>query len=126
MKIKSITWFSVCTFMLIMGVQYACIRYALHSLKEETDITLNESFKSAFGQTVNEQLNKLPYADRTLTHIGYAYIDSLGKNSFDRFSIIQKQFIIDQQTSTILQDRYGMPEISMDSLLNNLEKELSS
>ena len=119
MKVKIAVWLSVCVLLLIMAVQYACMRYAYDALKEKTLVTLDGSFKKAFGRVVDDQINNLPYPDGTVTHYLYYPIDSTHTYEMEDYS-----FYISQQSSAILQDYYHLPEISLDSLRQRLEKEL--
>ena len=107
MKIKTTVWLSVCA--LIVLFQGAGAWYAYRALAEKTDKTLKAGFRKAFDTVVDEQLNALPFPDGTVTHTLLADPAYLQDEEF-------YSFYTSQQTSAILQDAYGQPEISLDSL----------
>ena len=115
MKIKTTVWLSVCA--LIVLFQGAGAWYAYRALAEKTDKTLKTGFRKAFDLIVDEQLNALPFPDGTVTHTLLADPAYLQDEEF-------YSFYTSQQTSAILQDAYGQPEISLDSLRLKLENEL--
>ena len=115
MRIKTIIWLAVCA--LIVVFQGAGAWYAYRSLEKKTGIALKASFRKAFDLMVDEQLNALPFPDGTVTHTLLADPAYLQDEEF-------YSFYTSQQTSAILQDAYGCPEISLDSLRLKLENEL--
>ena len=117
MKTKTIILLSVCA--LVILFQGIGAGYAYHSLKEKAGVALKAAFRKAFDTLVDEQVNALPYPDGTVTHLIYTPVDSLYRQDEELFS-----FYTSQQTSTILQDAYGQPEMSLDSLRRRLESEL--
>ena len=117
MKTKTIILLSVCA--LVILFQGVGAGYAYHTLKEKADVALKASFRKAFDTMVDEQVNALPYPDGTVTHLIYTPADSIYQQDEELFS-----FYTSQQTSAILQDVYGQPEMSLDSLRLRLESEL--
>ena len=117
MKTKTIILLSVCA--LVILFQGLGAGYAYHSQKEKADEALKAAFRKAFDTLVDEQVNALPYPDGTVTHLIYTPADSLYIQDEELFS-----FYTSQQTSAILQDVYGQPEMSLDSLQRRLESEL--
>lgn len=113
MKAKHIVLLSVCTLLLLALFQALGTAYAYRSRMHETEATLASVFKNAFMLTVDAQVNRLPYPEGTITHLVYVP-DSLHQNDEDR------QLYFAEQTSTIMQDAYGQPEISLDSLRRQL------
>lgn len=109
MKIKHIVLLSVCTFLLLALFQAAGMSYAYRSQMQKTEATLASAFKNAFTLTTDAQVNRLPYPEGTVTHMVYAP-DSLHLEDEDRLLYYA------EQTSVVLQDAYGQPEISLDSL----------
>lgn len=109
MKVKHILGLSFYTLLLIILFQQAGMWFAYHNQMQKAEAVLSSSFKEAFVLVTDAQENRLPYAEGTVTHMVYAP-DSLHLNDEDR------QFYYAEQTSTILQDAYGQPEISLDSL----------
>ena len=119
MKVRNIIRLSVCTLLLIILFQAAGAGYAYHALKEKTDVALKAAFRKAFDFLVDEQVNALPYPDGTVTHLIYTPTDSIYLQNEELYS-----FYTSQQTSAILQDAYSQPELSLDALRLELEKEL--
>lgn len=119
MKYRNLLRLSIGTLLLIAIVQGIGVGIAYNSLRERTEKTLNECFKKAFNRVVDDQINNLPYPDGTVTHFLYYPVDST-----HTYEIEDNAFYISQQSSSILQDYYGLPEISLDSLKLRLEKEL--
>ena len=117
MKTKTIILLSVCA--LVILFQGLGAGYAYHSQKKKADEALKAAFRKAFDTLVDEQVNALPYPDGTVTHLIYTPADSLYIQDEELFS-----FYTSQQTSAILQDVYGQPEMSLDSLQQRLESEL--
>lgn len=109
MKVKHIALLSVCVFLLLAFLQATGISYAYRSQMRKTAATLASTFKSAFTLTIDAQVNSLPYPEGTVTHMVYAP-DSLHLDSEGRLLHYA------EQTSVVLQDAYGQPEISLDSL----------
>lgn len=109
MNVKHILGLSFCTLLLIILFQQAGVWFAYHSQMQKAEAVLAASFKETFILVTDAQVNRLPYAEGTLTHMVYAP-DSLHLNDEDR------QFYYAEQTSTILQDGYGLPETSLDSI----------
>ena len=119
MKVRNIIRLSVCTLLLIILFQAAGAGYAYHALKEKTDVALKAAFRKAFDFLVDEQVNALPYPDGTVTHLIYTPTDSIYLQNEELYS-----FYTSQQTSAILQDAYSQPELSLEALRLELEKEL--
>lgn len=109
MNVKHILGLSFCTLLLIILFQQAGVWFAYHTQMQKTEAVLASSFKETFILVTDAQVNRLPYAEGTLTHMVYAP-DSLRLNDEDR------QFYYAEQTSVVLQDGYGLPETSLDSI----------
>lgn len=109
MKVKNILYLSVCALLLTSIFQRAGVWFAYRSQMQKADATLDACFKEAFTLATDAQINRLPYPEGTVTHMVYAP-DSLQLNIEDR------QLYYAEQTSAVLQDGYGLPETSLDSL----------
>lgn len=109
MNVKHILGLSFCTLLLIILFQQAGVWFAYHSQMQKAEAVLASSFKETIILVTDAQVNRLPYAEGTLTHMVYAP-DSLHLNDEDR------QFYYAEQTSMVLQDGYGLPETSLDSI----------
>lgn len=118
MKVKHITCLSVCALLLLTFFQTMGMTYAYRSQMRKTEKTLASCFKESFCQAVDKQINSLPYPDWTVTHVTYIPY-ALKLEDEDKFLYIH------QQTSAVLQDWYGLPETSIDSLRSILQQTLS-
>ena len=114
MKVKHILSLSVCSLLLLALLQVLCMAYAYRNRMQETQATLASVFKSAFVLTADAQVNRLPYPEGTMTHLVYVP-DSLRLSDEDR------QLHYAEQTSAVMQDAYGQPPLSADSLRRTLE-----
>lgn len=119
MKLKNIVILSVIAMVLISAVQQAYIGYRLGAFRSKTEATLDACFQKAFDRAVDEQVNSLPLPEGTVTHLIYIPVTPGETPPEEVFS-----FYTSQQTSAILQDVYGVPEVSPDTLLKSLKKEL--
>lgn len=119
MNVKHILGLSFCTLLLIILFQQTSVWFAYHSQMQKAEAVLAASFKETFILVTDAQVNRLPYAEGTLTHMVYAP-DSLHLSDEDR------QFYYAEQTSTILQDGYGLPETSLDSIRLTLGRMLEN
>lgn len=113
MKAKYVIILSVCALLLLAVLQALGTAYAYRSQMRQTEATLATVFKNAFILTVDAQVNRLPYPEGTITHLVYAP-DSLHLNDEDR------QLHYAEQTSVVMQEGYGQPEIALDSLCRQL------
>ena len=95
MNVKHILGLSFCTLLLIILFQQAGVWFAYHTQMQKTEAVLASSFKETFILVTDAQVNRLPYAEGTLTHMVYAP-DSLRLNDEDR------QFYYAEQTSVVL------------------------
>lgn len=109
MKVKGILYLSFCALLLISLFQRAGVWFAYRNQMQKAEATLAACFKETFILVTDAQVNRLPYPEGTVTHIVYAP-DSLHLDAEGR------QLHYAEQTSTVLQDGYGLPETSLDSL----------
>lgn len=109
MKVRNILYLSFCALLLISIFQRAGVWFAYRNQMQKAQATLDACFKEAFTLVTDAQVNRLPYPEGTVTHMVYAP-DSLHLDAEDR------QLYYAEQTSAVLQDGYGQPETSLDSL----------
>ena len=109
MKVRNVLLLSFLALLLISLFQRAGVWFAYRNYMQKAEATLAACFKETFTLVTDAQVNRLPYPEGTVTHIVYAP-DSLHLDIEDR------QLYYAEQTSAVLQDGYGLPETSLDSL----------
>lgn len=109
MKVRNVLLLSFLALLLISLFQRAGVWFAYRNQMQKAEATLAACFKETFTLVTDAQVNRLPYPEGTVTHIVYAP-DSLHLDIEDR------QLHYAEQTSAVLQDGYGLPETSLDSL----------
>lgn len=109
MKVRNVLLLSFLALLLISLFQRAGVWFAYRNQMQKAEATLAACFKETFTLVTDAQVNRLPYPEGTVTHIVYAP-DSLHLDIEDR------QLYYAEQTSAVLQDGYGLPETSLDSL----------
>ena len=116
MKLRSLYIVSIIGLFLVVVIQLGGMIYAYDSYKNEAKRTLNECFRQAFIETVDNQVNNLPFPDNTIPC--YSYIRRDEKMSYDELV-----FLGYQQVASFLEDAYHV-EIPLDEMEKVLEKKL--
>lgn len=116
MKLRSLYILSIIGLFLVVVIQLGGMIYAYDSYKNEAKRTLNECFRQAFIETVDNQVNNLPFPDNTIPC--YSYIRRDEKMSYDELV-----FLGYQQVASFLEDAYHV-EIPLDEMEKVLEKKL--
>lgn len=116
MKLRSLYILSIVGLFLVVVIQLGGMIYAYDSYKKEARRTLNECFRQAFIETVDNQINKLPFPDYTIPF--YSYIPKDEKRPYD-----ERVFLGYQQAASFLQDVYKVT-IPLDEMERVLEKKL--
>ena len=121
MKLKSVVTLSVGALLLMAGVQVICTLYAYRSVAAQAEEALDKSFVRAFRYTVMDKRERSlsHYPDGTILYFQCVPPDSSYAVDNEKYT-----FYVAQQESAVLQDYYGLPEISLDTLCMNLENEL--
>lgn len=119
MKQKYLIRLSICTLVLIFILHLMCEWHIGIIWTMRLDM-LDRVLKEKLSQAIQTQVNRLPYPDGTIVNLFSVPIDSLYQ-----FKEMEKfRFEGAQQTSAVLQNWYGMPEISLDTLKAEMEQEL--
>lgn len=116
MKLRSLYILSLAGLFLVVVIQLGGMIYAYGSYKKEAERTLNECFRQAFIETVDNQINNLPFPDYTIPF--YSYIPKDESRPMD-----EEVFLGYQQAASFLQDVYQVT-IPLDEMERVLEKKL--
>ena len=116
MKLRSLYILSIIGLFLVVVIQLGGMIYAYDSYKNEAKRTLNECFRQAFIETVDNRVNNLPFPDYTVPF--YSYIRRDEKMPYD-----EMVFLGYQQVASFLEDVYHV-EIPLDEMEKVLEKKL--
>lgn len=116
MKLRSLYILSIVGLLLVVLIQLGGMMYAYGNYKKEARRTLNECFRLAFIETVDNQINKLPFPDYTIPF--YTYIPRDANRPFD-----EEIFLGYQQSAAFLQEVYHV-EIPLDEMAEVLKKKL--
>lgn len=116
MKLRSLYMLSLAGLFLVVVIQLGGMIYAYGSYKKEAERTLNECFRQAFIETVDNQINNLPFPDYTIPF--YSYIPKDENRPMD-----EEVFLGYQQAASFLQDVYQVT-IPLDEMERVLEKKL--
>lgn len=116
MKLRSLYILSIVGLFLVVVIQLGGMMYAYDNYKKEARRTLNECFRQAFIETVDNQINNLPFPDYTIPF--YSYIPRDAKRPYD-----ERVFLEYQQAASFLQDVYQVT-IPLDEMERTLEKKL--
>ena len=99
MKLRSLYILSIVGLFLVVVIQLGGMMYAYDSYKKEAKRTLDECFRQAFIETVDNQINNLPFPDYTIPF--YSYIPKDENRPMDN-----EVFLGYQQAASFLQDVY--------------------
>lgn len=77
MKLRSLYILSIVGLLLVIVVQIGGMMYAYDSTKKEAERALNECFRLAFIETVDNEINNLPFPDMTIPFYSYLSKDSI-------------------------------------------------
>lgn len=116
MKLRSLYILSIVGLFLVVVIQLGGMMYAYDSYKKEAKRTLDECFRQAFIETVDNQINNLPFPDYTIPF--YSYIPKDENRPMD-----DEVFLGYQQAASFLQDVYQVT-IPLDEMERTLEKKL--
>lgn len=116
MKLRSLHILSIVGLLLVIIVQAGGMMYAYDNNKKEAERTLNECFRLAFIETVDNQINKLPLPDYTIPFYSYIPQDSI--SSYD-----DEAFLGYQQAASFLEEVYDVT-IPLDEMARVVEKKL--
>lgn len=99
MKLRSLYILSIVGLLLVIVVQIGGMMYAYDNTKKEAERALNECFRLAFIETVDNEINNLPFPDMTIPFYSYLSKDSI--RSFE-----DEMFLNYQQAASFLEDVY--------------------
>lgn len=99
MKLRSLYILSIVGLLLVIVVQIGGMMYAYDNTKKEAERALNECFRLAFIETVDNEINNLPFPDMTIPFYLYLSKDSI--RSFE-----DEMFLNYQQAASFLEDVY--------------------
>ena len=116
MKVRSIYLYSIVGLLLIVLVQMGGMWYAYRNNQKEVERSLNECFRMAFIETVDNQINQLPFPDGTIPFYTYTL-----KEKKIRFE--DRVFMGYQQSATFLKDEY-QKDIPLSEMTSVLKKKL--
>lgn len=116
MKLRSLYILSIIGLLLVVIVQVGGMIYAYDHNKKEAKRTLNECFRLAFIETVDNQINNLPFPDYTIPF--YTYIPRDSVRPYD-----DEAFLSYQQAASFLEDVYHVT-IPLDEMAKLVEKKL--
>ena len=71
MKLRSLYILSIVGLLLVIVVQIGGMMYAYDNTKKEAERALNECFRLAFIETVDNEINNLPFPDMTIPFYSY-------------------------------------------------------
>lgn len=116
MKLRSLYILSIVGLLLVIVVQIGGMMYAYDNTKKEAERALNECFRLAFIETVDNEINNLPFPDMTIPFYSYLSKDSI--RSFE-----DEMFLNYQQAASFLEDVYHVT-IPLDVMARLVEKKL--
>ena len=77
MKLRSLYILSIVGLLLVIVVQIGGMMYAYDNTKKEAERALNECFRLAFIETVDNEINNLPFPDIAIPFYSYLSKDSI-------------------------------------------------
>lgn len=116
MKLRSLYTLSIAGLLLVIMVQVGGMMHAYDNTKKEAERALNECFRQAFIETVDNQINTLPLPEWSIPFYSYIPQDSIK-------SIDDVTFLSYQQAAGFLQDVYHVT-IPLDEMARLVEKKL--
>ena len=118
MKTRFLLSLSFFSLLVVFCVQIGGMFYAYRVQMEEAETTLNQCFRVAYSETIDNFVNNLPFKDGTLADI--IFISPYNRKA--TADINERDWIGIQQTATTLQRVYGLKQIplaTIDSVLHN-------
>ena len=82
MKLRSLYILSIVGLLLVIVVQIGGMMYAYDNTKKEAERALNECFRLAFIETVDNEINNLPFPDMTIPFYSYLSNQSISNHAF--------------------------------------------
>lgn len=116
MKLRSLYILSIVGLLLVVLIQLGGMIYAYNNYKNDARRTLNECFRQAFIETVDNQINNLPFPDYTIPFYIYTPKD-------DGVPYNEGVFREYQQAASFLQEVYDV-NIPLDEMAEVLKKKL--
>lgn len=116
MKLRSLYILSIVGLLLVIVVQIKGMAYAYDNTKREAERALNECFRLAFIETVDNEINKLPFPDYTVPFYSSLPVDST--QTYD-----DRIFLEYQQAASFLEDVYHVT-VPLDEMARLIEKKL--
>lgn len=116
MRLRSLYILSIVGLLLVIVVQVGGMMYAYNNNKKEAERVLNECFRLAFIETVDNRINNLPFPDYTVPF--YTYTSQNSNRSYD-----DEIFLEYQQAASFLEDVYHVT-IPLDEMARLVEKKL--
>lgn len=116
MKLRSLYLLSIIGLCLVVLIQLGGMVYAYNNYKNEARRTLNECFRQAFIETVDNRINSLPFPDFTIPFYTYSPKDA-------KIPYNERVFLEYQQAASLLQDVYNV-SIPLDEMGEVLKKKL--
>ena len=118
MKTRFLLYLSFFSLLVVFCVQIGGMFYAYRVQMEEAETTLNQCFRVAYSETIDNFVNNLPFKDGTIADI--IFISPYNRKA--TADINERNWISTQQTATTLQRVYGLKQIplaTIDSVLHN-------
>lgn len=116
MKLRSLYILSIIGLLLVIIVQVNGTIYAYNNTKKEAQRVLDECFRLAFIETVDHQINNLPFPDWTIPF--YSYILNDSTRAYE-----DEAFLNYQQAASFLEEEYHV-NIPLDEMERLVEKKL--
>lgn len=116
MKLRSLYILSIVGLLLVVLIQLGGMIYAYNNYKNDARRTLNECFRQAFIETVDNRINNLPFPDYTIPFYTYTPKD-------DDVPYNEGVFREYQQAASFLQEVYHV-SIPLDEMADVLQKKL--
>lgn len=116
MRLRSLYILSIVGLLLVIVVQVGGMIYAYNNNQKEAERALNECFRLAFIETVDNRINNLPFPDYTVPF--YTYLPQDSTRNFD-----DEIFLEYQQAASFLEDIYHVT-IPLDEMARLVEKKL--
>lgn len=116
MKLRSLYILSIVGLLLLILVQVGGTIYAYNNTKKEAQRALDECFRLAFIETVDRQINNLPFPDWTIPF--YSYILNDSTRAYE-----DEVFLNYQQAASFLEEEYHVT-IPLDEMARLVEKKL--
>lgn len=109
MKTRFLLYLSFFSLLVVFCVQIGGMFYAYRVQMEEAETTLNQCFRVAYSETIDNFVNNLPFKDGTIADI--IFISPYNRKA--TADINERNWISTQQTATTLQRVYGLKQIPL-------------